>query len=373
MPIKGYSDITRIPRIGKIHLGIKTSNTKGTQYPKPVDYFVVKPDDSTSEAAAKAFHSVYGEEPREITVAFPSNDPDQFFPQWLTSYRGGDGWHQRYCQGDGESAQRSDEKGGYVPIPCLYKECPLYQSGKCEELGRLQFFLPDVPGIGVWQIDTASYYSTVNLNGSIKMVRALTGGRIGMIPLKLRLVPKVVNPEGKPKTVYVMTLGIDDLRLTDFLANARALALGTPEVEPISQDEIPEDLFIKDNLVTDLDVQQTASSIPVDASRSQSTNPSDNPESVSSVPPAKAHEEDGDNVIGSVAETKIKKTEQGYVGRITVASVTDDLIEALTGDVTVLSVLKTVKDGDLVALKTRPSEQWTNKLEIVALELNPAM
>ena len=373
MPIKGYSDITRIPRIGKIHLGIKTSNAKGNQHPKPVDYFVVKPDDSTSEAAAKAFHSVYGEEPREITVAFPSNDPDQFFPQWLTSYRGGDGWHQRYCQGDGETAQRSDEKGGYVPIPCLYKECPLYQSRKCEELGRLQFFLPDVPGIGVWQIDTASYYSTVNLNGSIKMVRALTGGRIGMIPLKLRLVPKVVNPEGKPKTVYVMTLGIDDLKLTDFLADARALALGTPEVEPISQDEIPEDLFIKDNLVTDLDVQQTTSSIPVDSSRSQSANPSDNPEPASSVPPAKTNEDDGDNVIGSVADHEIKNIKGANVGRIQVATVTDDLVEALTRDKDILTLLQTVNDGDFVALKTRPSTQWTNRLEIVALEFNPAM
>jgi len=70
MPIKGHSDIRRIPRVGKIHLGMKqTSERSGNTYPVACDHFVVKPDESTSEAAADAFYSIYGETPKEIAIA----------------------------------------------------------------------------------------------------------------------------------------------------------------------------------------------------------------------------------------------------------------------------------------------------------------
>ncbi|MDP9729317.1 hypothetical protein ACOJUR_15475 [Alicyclobacillus tolerans] len=249
MPIKGRSDIYRVPRVGKIHLGVKkVSDKSGHEYPSAVDYFVVKADDTTSEAAAQAFQSVYGDKPREITICFPSDDPDQFFPQWLSSYRSVGGRYELFCRGDGEVAYRVDGQGGRVQMPCAYQDCPLYQEKKCKELGQLQFFLPEVPGIGCWQLDTTSYHTTVNLNSSIQMLRALTGGAIKMIPLKLRVIPKVVSPEGKPKTVFVLQLGIDDLKLTDFLKQ-KPLIGAAPVVEPIPEDELPEDLFLADQVV----------------------------------------------------------------------------------------------------------------------------
>ena len=39
--IKELSDVRRLPRLGKIHLGVKAKNEKGVEYPKAVDYFVV--------------------------------------------------------------------------------------------------------------------------------------------------------------------------------------------------------------------------------------------------------------------------------------------------------------------------------------------
>ncbi|WP_067935720.1 recombination directionality factor [Alicyclobacillus kakegawensis] len=350
MPIKGFSDVQRIPRVGKIHLGVRKTNDNGKDYPTAVDYFVVKPDASTSKAAAKAFHDVYGDKPKEITIAFPSNDPEQFFPQWLSSYRGGNGRYELYCQGDGEVARRSDGEGGKVQIQCLYRDCPIYQAGKCKELGRLQFFLPDVPGIGVWQIDTTSFHTTVNLNGSIQMIRALTGGRIAMIPLKLRIVPKVVNPDGKSKTVYVLTLGIDDLRLTDFLKQTPLLAASTPNVEPIPENELPEDLFINANLVDEEDVGESTDHVTdEDTSSAQSdTNVST------------------DEDIAAVAKVECRRNQSNKeVARAKLATIDGQLLEVLTDDPKLIRQLKPLKEGTAIRFRTAPSQKWQNRMELI--------
>ena len=51
MPIKGVTDATRLPRVGKIHLGEKAVGKSGAPYPTPVDYFLVRADDTTPEEA----------------------------------------------------------------------------------------------------------------------------------------------------------------------------------------------------------------------------------------------------------------------------------------------------------------------------------
>ena len=253
MPIKGRSEIVRIPRVGKIHLGIKKKNSEGKEYPSPTDYFVVRPDDHTTNEAVKAFQSVYGNKPNEIKVAFPSDAAEDFFPQYLTAYKSGGGKNYTlFCRGDGEKATRRAEDGSFSEMECQFENCPIYQKKQCKALGRLQFFLPEVPGIGVWQIDTTSYHTTVNLNSSIAMIMALTGGRIKMIPLTLRLVPKVVSPEGFSKTVYVLDLRVEDVKLLDFIQQVPLISAAlTPAVEPIRADEIAEDLFIESDAVDD--------------------------------------------------------------------------------------------------------------------------
>jgi hypothetical protein len=53
MPIKGISEIVRLPRLGKIRLGIKKKTDAGVSYPSPTDYFVC-PDE---------LKKVFGEKP----------------------------------------------------------------------------------------------------------------------------------------------------------------------------------------------------------------------------------------------------------------------------------------------------------------------
>ena len=75
---------------------------------------------------------------------------------------------------------------------------------------NLRFILPEVPGLGVWQIDTGSKNSILNINSCAKVIKRAFG-RVSMIPLKLTFEPiQVNNPEtGKKQTVYVLNLRTD--------------------------------------------------------------------------------------------------------------------------------------------------------------------
>jgi len=243
MPVKGLSDQIRLPRLGKIRLGVKVSGAMSS-YPKQVDYFV----------CPEAVRNVYGERPGELRILFPNEDEGKWASQFYRCYS-----RQRglVCKGDGERASALvDENTDCLAtansisaclkeIDCDLPTCPYYGK-QCRRVMNLQFLLPDVPGLGVWQIDTSSYWSITNVNSAVRLVRQLCG-RVGMIPLTLKLQPHEVQPEGEKKTVYVLNLDTQ-CTLVDMLAYARSpvpesgmaesgVVLPAPDVEP------PDDLF----------------------------------------------------------------------------------------------------------------------------------
>ncbi len=248
MPIEGVSEVVRLPRLGKIHLGIKiTKEGTGTQYPKPTDYFIVPPEVAR----------VYGEKPAELEVMFPTEDADQFAQQWLRAYSLTQGL---VCKGDGIAARRKvDTRTGAIAshetkewewheTACNPQECPEYTGKRCRRVLNLQFLLPRVPGLGCYQIDTSSFYSIVNINSMIKMLKGVFG-RCSMIPLTLALGPIEVSPPGlSKKTVYIMYIK-KDIKLSELaqiaqLPPARVL-LPEPETEQPPEDLFPDEILIE--------------------------------------------------------------------------------------------------------------------------------
>jgi len=242
MPIDGLSEIVRITRLGKLHLGIKIPHERtGVQYPKATDYFVVP-----EEVAA-----VYGLKPTELDILFPVEDPEQFAQQWLRAYTLTQGL---VCIGNGITARsKIDVSTGALAshetkewrwqdeLVCNPQECPEYQSKRCRRVMNLQFLLPKVPGLGVYQIDTSSFYSIVNINSMIKMLKGLFQ-RCSMIPLTLALGPVEVTPQGlKKKTVYIMHIK-KDVKLAELAALAQLPPARVLLPEPDTA-EPPEDLF----------------------------------------------------------------------------------------------------------------------------------
>lgn len=212
MPIKNVSDRRRIPRLGKIRAGIKVEKKDGagnviSTHPKAVPWFVCPP-----EVAA-----VYGAQPTELDIIFPVEDPEIIASQYLKYYSKTRGL---VCRGTGESAmalvdvttgeiaKRDAERTELRAVSCNPNTCQYYATKYCKERLSLQFMLPKVPGLGVYQIDS-SYWSIVNVNSCLEVIKA-TCGRVSGIPLVLALVPQVVQPEGKKKTVSVLQIKINE-------------------------------------------------------------------------------------------------------------------------------------------------------------------
>lgn len=227
MPIKNVSDIRRLPRLGKIRLGEKeVSKRTGAEYPKALDYFNCPPE----------VQAVYGEKPRVLDIMFPVGDQNVFFPQWYKRYNQTTGL---VCKGDGETATMS-QNGEMIEIECLPDECEAYAKKHCRRLANLQFLLPKVPGIGIWQIDTTSFYSIININSALAMIGAVAD-RIHMIPLQLVLKPQEVAPDGKKKTVYVLDL-VAPVTLSKLLADTQK----TPQqllMPALDENDRPDDLY----------------------------------------------------------------------------------------------------------------------------------
>ena len=261
-PIRGYTDLRRLPRIGKLHLGIKQQSSKSdATYPKAVEWFEVHEDPTTSPEAVEAFREAYGDKPTELQIMFPTDD-DLMFAD--ANYKAYSMTHGLICKGDGETADaRWDmdrngirpegvEKGTWanretkgwtrLKIPCLAEACPMQKQKQCRAVMNLQFLLPNVRGIGVWQVDTGSWHSIVNIRANIELIKAATGGHIRGIELTLRRVSKKVTPAGeKAKNVWVLDV-YNPLNLAELMNRAARLQSGANVLLlPAAEDEPPED------------------------------------------------------------------------------------------------------------------------------------
>lgn len=256
MAIKGLSDIRRLPRLGKIRLGVKKKTASGKEYPTEVNYFICDPQTPSeleNQKIKEEFDQLYGEKPKTIRIMFPVANPETYFPQFYKRYGSGTSLK---CKGDGEEARcgteefskgltqiRKDEMG--LPIvKCLGKECIYYKKRECSEDATLQVLLPELPGAGVWQITTGSFHSIVNLNSCIDYIVAVCG-RAHMIPLQLERREQEISYDGRKTKHYILHVNMD-FRLADLqkyaLIEPTKMLLELPAPE-----EDKEDILFKEN------------------------------------------------------------------------------------------------------------------------------
>jgi hypothetical protein len=269
-PIKGLSEIRGLPRLGKVHLGEKVKAPGKNPYPRATDYFVVPEE----------IQPYVGEKPKKLSIMLPVEDSEVFAPQFMKCYSMSQGL---VCRGDGVSCSRkvdtetgavadhTTEQWEFRDMSCDPDTCPESvgdtEEGirpQCRRVMNLLFMLPDVPGLGVWQLDTSSFYSIVNINSCIDVIRGLCG-RISGIPLTLSLEPREVTPPGmKKKTVNVLHLR-SDLKLSQLqrlALKAAAKCLAMPSAE---EEEPPEDLFPEEVLAESEGLSPEAAPEPLES------------------------------------------------------------------------------------------------------------
>lgn len=246
--VKGISDKRRLPRLGKIRLGFKLK--KGdVEYPAESPFFVlplevarvygfkdeeedvVNPQTQKRERviikAAKEraldraknyFHVTRGDVLRfieqnhhrlaeEIEIMLPVNDIGAVFPQALKMYGSSKGVK---CMGNGEQATTYDEKQDMIKIecPCGKLKADDNPKGECTLRGHLLCLVPKVSVAGIWQVDSSSYNSIVDVNSGISYVEALIG-RFAMVPLVLRRIPTETHYDNKRQIHYTLQLILD--------------------------------------------------------------------------------------------------------------------------------------------------------------------
>lgn len=257
MPIQGLSEARRLPRMGKIRLGITKINQNGKEYPAEVKYFILDPEvenDLERQKLLDIFEQKFGKEPTLIKIMLPVADPEKVFPQYYKSYGQ---TTMLNCKGDGTEATTNNPE--YIAklknlgdgelgkrVVCAGKNCPFYLAKKCTESATLNVLLPDLPGVGVWQITTGSIHAIINLNSCLHLVKNLAG-RFHMIPLTLERREQEITHEGKKAKHYIMHINMDIS-----LAELQRLAKIDPEritMELPTVGDEKKDLYLEHNPV----------------------------------------------------------------------------------------------------------------------------
>jgi hypothetical protein len=141
--IEGLSQVRRLPRLGKIRLGVRVKKSKPdkrcTHDPKSMCNFCTYPRETPHFVVPPEVEAVYGKEPTVLDIMLPVDEPDVVFPQAYELYGSGRGL---ICTGNGKTALRYDEKSKELnPVECT---CEYYERGLCSERGHLSVMLPKV-------------------------------------------------------------------------------------------------------------------------------------------------------------------------------------------------------------------------------------
>jgi len=225
--------------LGRIRTGYSRPNSKPNGRPIPVksETFVLSSHSREYiEQAAKLYGGTVEEwtpqrttiaqfrvitKARELQAVMPTGDPlSQSYEMWS-----GAGCARR-CDGVTEQLTRK-------PCLCLaqfgpdwHEQNELEQGSVCKPTSRINVMLADMPDLGVWRLESHSYYAADAMAGGIDTVLQATEGK-SLMPLRLRIEQRSVVRRGKTKNfpVVMVVPSIPKLRhaLSGPLSTAAAL------------------------------------------------------------------------------------------------------------------------------------------------------
>lgn len=198
----------RIREIGRIRIGdtVEATSKSGKKIRRPVKletFKLTSRDEQVIRAAAELFGGTAEPWPEMegqwqtttstavLDVIVPPSDMS--FSQWYELWSGG-GCKKR-CDG----------------VRDMLRDCPCDcdpTARECSIHTRLSVILPELPGLGVWRVDTQGYYAAVEIGGAVEVaISAASRGQ--MLPARLRLEQRKVLRDGMTKQFAVPVLDLD--------------------------------------------------------------------------------------------------------------------------------------------------------------------
>lgn len=217
----------RLAECGRIRIGQQVPTGRGKTRPEKLSTFrLTSPDRHRIATAAHMYGGQASEweapagmqwevitETDALNVIVPPSDMSfsQHYELWSA------GGCQRRCDGRTESISDG---------PCMCDP----DKRQCDIHTRLSVMLRDLPGLGVWRIDTSGYYAAVELQGAVEVVQ-MAAGRGQMLPARLRLEQRVIKRPGQATrrfAVPVLDIEVSPAQLLGSSAPMQITAPDTP-------------------------------------------------------------------------------------------------------------------------------------------------
>lgn len=188
----------RIAEAGRIRIGQQVPSGRGTRPAKLDTFRLTSPDRRRIEQAAEAF----GGEVTEWTApagkqwqVITTSDTLEVIvpPSDLSFSQAYELWSAGGCQRRCDGVTESISEGACLCDP---------DNRECDIHTRLSVMLRDLPGLGVWRLDTSGYYAAVELASAVEIIQ-LAAGRGALLPARLRLEQRSVKrgADGKVQTL----------------------------------------------------------------------------------------------------------------------------------------------------------------------------
>jgi hypothetical protein len=216
----------RLVEVGRIRMGKRAENGAPTK----LETFRIT---SRDQSRLTEIAGVYGgdvvpwaEREGEFEVITATDElpilllPGQALSQWYELWSAGG--CQRRC--DGENDVISDG-------PCV---CSTERGDRnCKPTTRLSVMLPEIPGLGVWRLESHGYYAAVELSATAGMLEQATAqGQV--FPARLRIDQRAQVKEGKTTRYAVPVIDID-VRLPEALGFSAAPEALPSRYRPIAE------------------------------------------------------------------------------------------------------------------------------------------
>jgi hypothetical protein len=216
----------RIAEVGRIRIGQQVKSGKTTR-PSKLDFFrLTSPNRQRIEQAAR----LYGGDVKEWeapagaqwevitkTAVLPVIVPpsDMAFSQWYELWSGGG--CLRRCDGAVDSI--GDQ-------PCVCNP----ESRQCDIHTRLSVMLRDMPGLGLWRIDTSGYYAALELQGAVDVMRMAAAAGT-MLPAQLRLEQRMIKRAGEQTKRFAVPVLDVEISPAQLLSGGDRRDIGTLAID----------------------------------------------------------------------------------------------------------------------------------------------
>lgn len=226
----------RIREIGRIRLGTSTPSGNNKR-PRKIDKFrFTSLDRAVIEAVAALLGGTVAAwdnsgsaqwevftDANEVKILLPPNPSDMGFSQFYEQ------WAKGFCSHrcDGERNHARDTACTCDP-----------EDRACKPTTRLSVLVPEIPGLGLWRLESHGYYAAVELAGAVELIQQMAGAHT-MIPARLRLERREVRRlEGTKAVVRKFAVPVIDLDVS--ILGVRSLAARVGQVEiTAGDDDVP--------------------------------------------------------------------------------------------------------------------------------------